>query len=317
MRYTKEDVKREYKKAQERLKTFEKHTGFKYTIDKNLLKNTHRKEVVQYLQSIKWSSIGEEGNKVNVKMLKHVEIEVHPQGPASYGLTPYIVHDKVEAVKLITATKYRQQAERDYKRKNPKSEIKEFKPNPWTEADFKNTTQYALSYASTEKLEEWEELRNENARKNYVDNMTVIAKHAGTNSDRIMGYVLARLIDTVAIDIIALTANGANPWIWDLTAVNVFDSKQYDISAKSGKKLMDDFMAHGLLTKEIILHTIINLYEESGKKLGMDLYDIYEGLHIGLKISKDDIRRAFYNSSINREEIRAIKELFDKKEEKK
>lgn len=317
MRYTKEDVKREFKKAQERLKTFEAHTGFKYTIDKNLLKNTHRRQVVEYLKSIKWGNIGEAGIKANTKMLRHVEIEVTPQGPASYGLKPYIVHDKVEAAKLITATKYRQQAERDYKRKNPESEIKEFKPNPWTEADFKNTTQYALSYASMEKLEEWEELRNENARKNYVDNMTVIAKHASTNSDRIMGYILARLINNLTIDIIALTANGANPWIWDLTAVNVFDSKQYDISAKSGKKLMDDFMAHGLLTKDLILHTIIKLYEESGKKLGMDLYDIYEGLHTGLKISKDEIRRALYSSSINREEIRAIKELFNKKEEKK
>lgn len=274
---TKELVKKEFNKAQKRLETFSSHTGFEYKLDKDILNWKSRKKAVEYLKSIKWSNMGEIGIKAEAKMLKHVEVKVSPKGPESFGLESYIVQDKAKLARLIDATKERQKAETKYIQQNPDTDIKLFKPNPYTEKNFQGQIDYALEFASIEKLEEWEENRDAHALNNYVNNMESLANNAPDYATKATGIALARLINDKTIDIISFTRHGMNKWIWDLTAVNVYDSDQYDnIDAVSGKRLIDDFVAHGLLTKNMIANTYLTVAKN--EKSGIDTLEMYKSL---------------------------------------
>lgn len=306
MRYTREDVVKEYKKAQKRLETFSKHTGFQYKIDKNILSKTHRKQAIEYLKSIKWTDINKLGIKEETKMFKNIDVIVKPEGPASYDLQPFKIEDKKQAARLIRVTKTRRLEETKFKKANKNANIELFKPNPWTSKNIEETIEYAKKY-NFETLAEWVQNRNEHAKNNYVNNMYLIAQSQSDVTTIAAGMALAHLIETGAIDIIKLTSDGKNKWIWDLVAVNMFDSKQNNIDHASGKRIINNFKSRGYLNDDMIVKAFLEAYTKNTTgRVNITVYQVYDALKEFNK-SKKEIKQLFEQYHINYSRIEELK----------
>lgn len=241
MRQTKNNVKREIKLAKRRLRTFKEHTGLDYELDEEHFLSLQPKEAIKQLKTIKWSNI----DKKYKNPLKHVNVSatVNFMGKAKTTIIP-----KDQKKALVQSFKHRE-----------KITGKRIKQNIQSEKGVETAIKFNKKFPTKEDYIKWEQRRDDHALNNYLNNMRQIIKNGDDWFTQEVASILYTLINNGTIDILSLTENGANRWLWDLVAINMFDSDQGEIIMHNGKLLIDRFLEHkDIITEDMLFSTYIN-----------------------------------------------------------
>lgn len=235
-RTTKAAVEKEIRLAERRLKTIEKHTGAKITINKDaILSNPNRAKTVESLKNIKWSAL-KQGASFSKDFINMKVEGKYWSAKAGWIKTETEVQGK-DAVKLLQAVAHREKI----------TGLKE-KISISGAENVKKAIDWFNYFGTKKEYEKYIAQRNETIATNFVENLQDMLKSGKLSPEE--KEKIKILIEKIRQDKQHWAKQIIDKKLYDIAGVNMFDSEDLSVDIANNYDLIMDALEEEVFESE-------------------------------------------------------------------